>query len=309
MKKVIIIGHKCPDTDSVVASLVAADYCKSVLKIDAKAYRAGELNNETKFVLQELKESAPALIKSLKNSEGIVLVDHNEKSQISDGLNFAQVEMIIDHHKVVLATEKPIFIRIEPLGSTSSLLAKMYQEAGKKISPKLSKLMLAGILSDTLNLTSPTTTDFDKKLVKDLNKIAKIDIKKFVQEIFAAKSSLKGISLGTLVSQDYKLFEMGKYKVGIGVWETTNPENVNKEKEKIMPLLKNKKIKEKLDYIFFFVVDIIKQSSFLYVIGEDENKLAEKVFGGEKKDNLFFLSGIVSRKKQIIPPITKELSK
>jgi len=309
MKKVIIIGHKCPDTDSIVASLVAADYCKSVLKIDAKASRAGELNNETKFVLQELKEKAPALIKSLKNNESVILVDHNEKDQAVDGLQVSQLEAIIDHHKIVLATEKPIAIRIEPWGSTSSVLAKMYQEAGKKISPKIAKLILAGILSDTWNLISPTSTEVDKKLLGELNKIAKINIKDFFQKMMAAKSSLKGISLETLVSQDYKLFEMGKYKVGIGVWETTGPQAVNKKKEKIVELLKAKKAKEKPDYMFFFVVDILKQESWLYLIGEEEKKLAGKVFQGEDKDGLVHLKGIVSRKKQIIPPFTKELTK
>lgn len=309
MKKVIIIGHEGPDTDCTVASLIAEDYCRNVLKINAQAKRLGELNNETKFVLRKLGINAPALVKSVPNNESLILIDHNEKQQSINGLDFSRVEMIIDHHKVVMETEKPLSMRAEPWGSSSSVLAKMYQEAGRKISSKIAKMMLAGILSDTLNLTSPTTTDFDKQLVKKLNKVAKLDIKKFVQEMFAAKSSLKGISLDILISQDYKLFEMGKYKTGIGVWETTNPESVNKEKDKIMPLLQKKKNKDKVDYLFFFVVDILKQASFLYVIGEKEKNVAEKVFAGEKKDGLVYLPGIVSRKKQMNPPIIKELTK
>ncbi len=309
MKKAIVIGHKCPDTDSVVASLVAADYGKSVLKIDAKAYRAGELNNETKFVLEALKEKAPALVKSLKGNESVILVDHNEKDQAVDGLQVSQLEMIVDHHKIVLATEKPIAIRTEPWGSTSSVLAKMYQEAGKKISSRIAKLLLAGILSDTWNLVSPTSTEVDRKLLSELNKIAKINIKDFFQKMMVAKSSLKGISLDTLISQDYKLFEMGKYKTGIGVWETTGPEAVNEKKEKILELLKAKKAEEKVDYVFFFVVDILKQESFLYIIDEEEKTLAGKVFQGKEKDGLIYLKGIVSRKKQIAPAIEKSLTK
>lgn len=309
MKKVIIIGHQSPDTDCTVASLIAEDYYRNVLKIDAQAKRLGELNNETEFIFKKLGINAPALIKLVSKSESIILIDHNEKQQTINGLDFAQVEKIIDHHKVVLSTERPIAIRTEPWGSTSSILAKMYQEADREISPKIAKLMLAGILSDTLNLTSPTTTYFDKQVVKKLNKIAKLDIKKFVQEMFAAKSSLKGISLKTLISQDYKLFEIGKYKMGIGVWETTSPQIVNEKKKKILELLKAKKAKEKPDYVLFFVVDILKQESFLYLIGEEEKKLAGKAFKGEEREGLIYLKGVVSRKKQITPLLTKELTK
>ena len=127
--------------------------------------------------------------------------------------------------------------------------------------------------------------------------------------MMAAKSSLKGISLETLISRDYKVFQMGKKKVGIGVWETTGPEVVNEKKKEILELLKKKKAQEELDYIFFFVVDILNQNSFLYLIGEEEKSLAEKVFKGEEKDGLTYLKGIVSRKKQIAPAVEKELTK
>lgn len=309
MKKTIIIGHKSPDTDSIISSLVVEDYFKNVLKMNARAMRAGELNNETKFVLKDFGVSAPALAKSIKKDDAVILVDHNEKGQIFEGIENSQIEEVVDHHKIVFESDKPIFFRAEPLGSTASVLAKMYQEEGLKIPARIAKLLLAGILSDTLNLASPTTMEFDKKLVENLNKIAKLDIKKFVEQMFAAKSSLKGITLETLISQDYKLFEMGKCKVGIGVWETTGPEVVNEKKEEISKLLKAKKAKEKPDYIFFFVVDILKQESFLYLIGEEEKSLAGKVFKGEEKNGLVCLSGIVSRKKQIAPAVEKELTK
>lgn len=309
MSKTIIIGHKNPDTDSVIAAMAAERYYNDVLKIDAKACRAGEINNETRFVLKTLSLKAPSLLKGVKKEDTVVLVDHNESGQIADGISISQISGIIDHHKIVFETERPISIRIEPIGSTSSLIAKMYFESGKKISAGVARLLLAGILSDTLGLTGPTTTDEDKKIVKALNKIAKIDIKEFVSELFAAKSSLKGISIETLITQDYKLFEMGKSKVGIGVWETTNPESVNVEKTKILKLLFEKKAKEKLDYIFFFVVDIIKQGSVLYLIGENEAELAKKVFKGSVDGGVMILDGIVSRKKQIAPVLTEALSK
>lgn len=306
--KTIVIGHKNPDTDSIVSSIVAADYLKNVTKQEAVPNRAGNLNNETKFVLTKFKIAVPSLFRGVKGKDRVTLVDHNETSQIAENLSFSQVERIIDHHKVQVATETPISCRMEPIGSTSSLLFKMYQEAGKKISPTNAKLMLAGVLSDTLNLTSPTTTEEDKKIVKELNKIAKLNISEFVKEMFAAKSSLKGISIKDIISLDYKIFEMGKNRVGIGTWETTNPEVVNEKKEEIVKALGEKKQSEKLDYIFFMVVDIIKQNCFMYIITEKEKALAEKVFKGKVANDLMILSGVVSRKKQIVPPLTEELS-
>jgi manganese-dependent inorganic pyrophosphatase len=198
---------------------------------------------------------------------------------------------------------------MEPIGSTSSLIAKMLFENKVEISEVTAKLLLAGVLSDTLNLMSPTTTQEDRELVIELNAIAKLNIPEFVEEMFNAKSSLEGISVQDVITLDYKVFEMGKSKVGIGTWETTNPESVNVKKEEIMKALITEKNADKLEYMFFMVVDILKQSCQLYVIGEAEKSLTEKVFGAKTQDSIMLLPGVVSRKKQIVPQLTEELSK
>ncbi|MCX6762744.1 MAG: manganese-dependent inorganic pyrophosphatase [Candidatus Moranbacteria bacterium] len=309
MEKYIIIGHKNPDTDSIVSAIVAQDYFKEVLDKDAKAYRAGELNNESRFVLDKYDIKAPELVSEANKNDRIALVDHNETTQTFDKLNFSQVEYIFDHHKLSLSTEKPIYLRNEPLGSTSSLLAKMFKENRRDVSEKNAKLLLAGILSDTLNFTSPTTTDEDKRIVSELNDIAKVDIKRFVGEMFEAKSSLEGISTSDIINLDYKIFNIGKYKVGVGTWETTSPATVNVKKNEIFNLLKKKKETEHLDYLYFMIVDILRQNCDLYIISEDEKMLAEKVFGGKTENGVMFLDGVVSRKKQIAPPLTEALTK
>lgn len=309
MKKIIIIGHKNPDTDTIVSSLIAEHYFKNILKIDAEAYRIGELNNETKFVLEKFSIPAPERLKKFSAENRFILVDHNELSQSADGLQISQIERIVDHHKVNLQLEAPIFVRIDPVGSTASVLAKMHKEAGKKIPTQIAKLMLSGILSDTLNLHSPTTTDADRKLVKELNRIAKLNLKKFVTELFSAKSSLKGVSLETLITQDYKEFEIGKTKIGIAAWETTRTESVLAEKEKILSLLAKRKLQEKLDYVVFMLVDIIAENCVLFLAGEEEKVLLQKVFTGKVTDDEMFLPGVVSRKKQIVPQLTEALSK
>ena len=109
MKKIIIIGHKNPDTDSIVSSSIAEHYFKNILKIDAKACCAGELNNETKFVLNQFGVQAPQLLKTLKSDDKIILVDHNEFGQAIDGLQVGHIERIVDHHKLTMQTEQPIF--------------------------------------------------------------------------------------------------------------------------------------------------------------------------------------------------------
>ncbi|HHE45824.1 MAG TPA: manganese-dependent inorganic pyrophosphatase, partial [Candidatus Moranbacteria bacterium] len=118
--------------------------------------------------LKEIGIKKPSLISTLKKNKekAVALVDHNELSQVSDKIDFAQVSYIIDHHKLLAQTEKPIFCRVEPLGSTATIIAKMFQERKIKVSKTIAKLLLAGILSDTLNLVSPTTTVEDKKVAR-----------------------------------------------------------------------------------------------------------------------------------------------
>ncbi len=309
MGKVIIVGHKNPDTDSIISALGAVEYFDKVLGKEAKAFRAGQLNNETKFILEYFGVETPDLINSLEADSSVALVDHNEKSQVFDQLDFSSVDYIFDHHKLSVTTEKPISCRMEPIGSTSSLIAKMLFEKSVAPSAEVAPLLLAGILSDTLNLVSPTTTAEDKELVEKLNAIAKIDIADFVSQMFKAKSSLEGISIEEIISIDFKPFEMGKSLVGVGTWETTDSESVNSKKDEIIKALLAKKQADKMDFMFFMVVDIIAQNCELYIIGEAEKVLAEKVFGGQIESQSMFLPGVVSRKKQIIPQLTEELSK
>ncbi|HHE45825.1 MAG TPA: hypothetical protein ENL05_00525 [Candidatus Moranbacteria bacterium] len=125
--------------------------------------------------------------------------------------------------------------------------------------------------------------------------------------MFEAKSSLAGISIKKMLFSDYKLSKIGKYKVGIGVWETTNPGKVNEKVKEIVKELKNQKKENKLNYLFFMTVDILKQNSYLFIAGSQEEKLAEKIFKGKVENGIMFLANIVSRKKQVIPPIVKTL--
>ena len=305
--KTIAIGHKNPDTDSALSAILVSRFGKRIFGADVKAAIAGDINNETRYILNFLKIKKPGILKKIKN-EKVILVDTTEPNQIIKGLTEDNLLAVIDHHNLGgLKSSKPIYCRIEPIGCTGSVIYKILREKNIKIDKTSAIIIITCIVSDTLNFNSPTTTNEDRKILKELNKIARLNIKKFVKDLFAAKSNLKGISVKDIIEKDYKQFEMGGNKVGIGVWETTDPEGVNLQKDKIIKALVSKKKKEKLDYLFFAAVDILKNNSYLYLIGGKENIAAEDIFGGENKDGVMFLKGVVSRKKQVVPQLRREL--
>ncbi|MFA7169950.1 MAG: manganese-dependent inorganic pyrophosphatase [Candidatus Paceibacterota bacterium] len=307
--KTIVLGHKNPDTDSVLSAILVSKFSKKILGFETESRIAGDVNNETKYILDLVKEAKPKLIKKITN-ENVVLVDTTEPGQVVEGLTEDNLVGIIDHHNLGgLKSSKAIYVRTENIGCACSLIYKILKEKGVKVDKNSAIMMMSGVISDTLNLTSPTTTPEDRKFLKELTQIAKIDIEKFVADLFEAKSSLKGISLNRIVECDYKEFEMGGKKVGIGVWETTNPESVNASAQKIMKILKVKKINEKLDYLLFGAVDIVKNNSYCYIIGESEKVLMKNVFDVDTKNDMTFLKGVVSRKKQLVPPLRSYFTK
>lgn len=309
--KTIVIGHKNPDSDSVFSAILVAQFGKKIFNIDNIESRvAGELNNESKFVLDLLKLQKPKLSKAVKN-EQVILVDTTEMSQVIDGVTEDNLVGVIDHHALGgLKTSKAIIVRTENVGCTCSIIYKILQEKNVKISKVYAKLILAGILSDTLNLTSPTTSDSDRKIVAEISRTANINANELAAQLFAAKSSLKGISIAKIVETDYKDFVMGSYKVGISVWETTDPQTINAKKAEIIKYLKKQKSTLKLNYLLFGVVDILNSNTYCYIIGEEEKQLVQQVLGGQLlEEDVIFLKGIVSRKKQIAAPLMQFLLK
>lgn len=304
--QIVVVGHKNPDTDSVVSAIVWAEYLKSQGK-EAKAYRAGDLNFETKFVLEHFNEPAPAMIDDLAGRE-VFLVDHGELAQSPTGVEKAKIIGVLDHHRLGgIQSVEPVYCRNEPIGSTSSLIAKIFNETGEKLNKKQASLLLAGVISDTLKLASPTTTEEDKKIVEQLVKITGIDIDQLANQMFGAKSSLAGMELEEVLQKDYKEFEFNSTKVGIGVYETISAMAFEPMEDKVFGGLKELKEKRQVDLMYFVVVDILKHEGFIYLLGEKEKEMAQKAFKGEIKDNVMHVPGLVSRKKQMVPVLAKLL--
>jgi len=305
---IYLVSHKNPDTDSIVSSLVMKDFLKRSGQ-EVKACRIGEINKETAYILNYLKEKAPVLIKNVAGKK-IFLIDHNEIEHGGKGMEKAEIVGILDHHRLGgIETVFPIFSRTEPLGSTSTLVFKLFKEKNFILNKKQAGLLLAGIISDTLNFISPTTTNEDKKIAKELESISGEDINKFTKEIFKARFDMSGINLKDLLTKDYKEFKLGKKKVGIAVWETPSPKGILKEKMKIIKELKKIKKQKRIDLIYFGTLDILRRECNLVIIDEEEKKIAEKAFGKKEKENIIYLPGIISRKKQIIPKLANVLGK
>ncbi|NQU82362.1 MAG: manganese-dependent inorganic pyrophosphatase [Parcubacteria group bacterium] len=304
---ITIIGHKNPDTDSIVSALVYANL-KTKLGEQVEPARAGALNNETKFVLSYLKVESPPIVESLEDKQ-VILLDHGDTSQSILGIDKAEIIEIIDHHKIGdIQTSSPILYRAEPVGSTCTVIAKIFKEKGVEIEKQEAGLLLSGIISDTLFLNSPTTTEEDKKLLPELAKIAKINPKELAEQMFEAKSDISNLSVKDIVCSDYsdyKEFKANGIKFGVGVFETVKPENVRGLDKEIFQELTALKKEKDGQLIFFLIIDILKQCAFLYLAGDEEAELSKKGFSGKIEDRIMFLPGVVSRKKQITPVLAQ----
>ncbi|MBT3355739.1 manganese-dependent inorganic pyrophosphatase [bacterium] len=304
-----IIGHKNPDTDTICSAIGYQAFLEA-RNIKSEALALGSINKETKFVLTYFGVDLPREVSELPHNSEIILVDHNEESQSIDNLNELDIIEIIDHHKVKIQTDKPIRIHVEPLGSSCSIIAKKYFAKNLEISKEVAGLLLAGIISDTLYFRSPTTTETDKELVKKLNEIVEIeDLAEFSMLMFYAKSDMSDIKTKDLIKLDYKVFEFGGAEYGIGVMETTNKDAGLERKEEILENLTQVKKTDNLKGAFLSIIDILNKESYTLCSGNEEKELFIEMFKAEDREDVLFVDGIVSRKKEIVPVFENHLNK
>lgn len=242
-----------------------------------------------------------------ENKKKVILVDHNSYEQSAIGLDETDILEIIDHHNIgSIGTNMPISFRNMPVGSTCTIIQILYKENNVEIPRDIAGMMLSGILSDTLILTSPTTTDYDRKAVKLLSEIAGVDYKEYGMEMLKAGSSLKGKTKEEVLYTDYKTYPVGDKKIGLGQITTLSVDDILNEKDEYIKLLNDTAEANGYHFIALFVTDIIKNGS--YVLYSDR---AEDVLRGAYKNNKLtegtFLKGVVSRKKQVLPGIMLEM--
>ena len=305
--KVLIFGHKNPDTDSICSSLVKEKLNKKMGKENCVAVRLGKINKETKYVLNYLKIKEPELIESIKEGQEIILIDHNEFNQSVNGIEKAKILEVVDHHRISnFETSEPLYYTAKPFGCTSTILFEEYKKNEVQISKEEAILMASSIMSDTLLLKSPTTTDHDKKALEELEKIAGINLEKYGLEMLKAGTDLNDFTAEELISLDAKSLDKDGTKFIIAQVNTVNISEVLKRQEELERAIE-KEIKEKeLKLFVFAITDILNSNSEIIALGKKAD-IIEKAFGKKLDNNRAFLEGVVSRKKQLLPNIDKNI--
>lgn len=240
----------------------------------------------------------------------LILVDHNEKSQAVCGIEQAEVVEIIDHHRIAdVETSEPILMRNEPVGSTATIVAKIFQEQNVPIPDTIAGLLCAAILSDTQILKSPTTTAVDEKYASQLAAQAQLDVVKFGKDMFKAGSNMAGRTGRDLLLEDFKEFNFGEHIVGIGQIQVVDGEEIEGKRAELFQALEEMEKEKGYDLVILIITDLMRSGSELLFAGK-ESRIMEKAFNATLNGNgvsgsSVFLPGVMSRKKQVVPPLSR----
>jgi len=238
----------------------------------------------------------------IQSRKKVILVDHNEQTQAVEGIEEAQVVEIIDHHRLGgLETGEPIFIRHDPVGSTATIVANMHWHRGVELPKMIAGLLLSAIISDTLLFKSPTATAKDRETAERLATTAGVNLQGFGLSLLKAGASIADLTPGDIASTDMKEFQIGEYKVAIAQISVLEPTEVLQQQEAVRAAMENIRSRERCDVVLLMVTDIIAEATHLFSVGRQE--LVSLAFGGVGEDGIWFLPGVMSRKKQIVPPM------
>ncbi|WP_163102314.1 manganese-dependent inorganic pyrophosphatase [Peribacillus alkalitolerans] len=304
MEKVLVFGHKKPDTDSICSAIAYADL-KNKLGMDAEPIRLGEVSAETQFALDTFKAEVPRLVEAVASeAKQVILVDHNERQQSADDIDQVKIIEVIDHHRVAnFETSDPLYFRVEPVGCTATILNKMYKENNVEISSGVAGLMLSAIISDSLLFKSPTCTEEDVKAAQELASIAGVNADEYGLEMLKAGASLGDKTADQLIAIDSKEFPMGNSKVEIAQVNAIDVSEVMARQAELESAI-NEVIESKgLDLFVLAVTDILNSDSTVLALGK-ETWAVEKAYNVKLDGNKAVLPGVVSRKKQIVPILT-----
>ena len=304
MNKTFIFGHKNPDTDSIVSSLVMADFEKKMGNPNAVSCRLGMVNKETEYVLNYLGLEAPILIEDLEDGAEVIVVDTANPGELIPNLSNVKIKRIVDHHQVLLNTGYPLFYRAEPVGCTETIMYKLYKENNLEIDKTIATLMLSAIISDTLLFKSPICTEDDINAVKELAKIAENNYETYGMDMLKAGTDLSSFSIEEILNLDAKAIALKDKKSIIAQVNTASIPDVMQMKADLEAGM-NKIISENnLDLFLLLITDIINSDSQVLVLGNSAS-IVEKAYGVKLEDNTALLKGVVSRKKQVVPIMTE----
>ena len=299
--KNLVFGHKKPDTDSIASAISMANLQTNIGNY-SESFRLGNVNRETEFALKTFSVKQPEFIEKVNENDNVILVDSNEFPQSADGIEKANIKMIVDHHRLNLQTENPIYCMVEPVGCTSTILYKLYKQNEVKIVPEMAGLMLSAIVSDTLLFKSPTSTEQDKFIAGKLSDIAGLDVYDYGYRMLKAGTNLDGYTASEIINTDSKPFEKDGIKFVISQVNSADVDSVLEKQKELETAIENEILLNNLDCYVFMVTDILNASSKAIVLG-NRRDIFEKAYNTKLFNNTAILDGVVSRKKQVLPKI------
>lgn len=304
-KEIKVFGHRSPDTDASCSAVVWAWFLNNHRNQKATPYILGSVNTEAKFVMDSFGITMPQVLESVDSSDNVAIVDTNNLDELFENINETNIISIIDHHKLTgnLKTNLPLELVIQPYASTMTVMYNVMNIEAKDLPKNIAGLMLSGIISDTLEFRSPTTTDADKKLAEQLALAIDINISEYAANMFAAKSNISHFSASELLRLDSKIYEINGRKTRVSVLETTSIQTVTNRYQEIVNAMPTVLEQDNVEEILLFAIDILKEEATLFIQNDNVKKLAMNAFGVAVKENIVVLPDIVSRKKQILPAL------
>lgn len=304
--KTFVAGHKSPDTDSICSAISYANLLTQ-MGTPATPVCAGDANKETKYVLQHFGFEHPQIVTNWEefapNSGNLYLTDHNESKQIIDGYKSMNMCGVIDHHRIGdFETDGPVFIRMEPVGCTNTILTKLYIENNQEIPKNIAGLMLSAIISDTVLFRSPTCTETDKEMAHKLAAIAGVDIESYGLDMLKAGADISDLTNDEIVRTDMKEFSEAGQTISIGQISVMDTTDVLAKQAELVAALEDLRTANGYAASYIMVTNILDESTTLIYSGDVE-PIVVNAFGKNVKDNAVFLPNTMSRKKQIVPPI------
>lgn len=311
MSELYVMGHRNPDTDAICGAIALADYLAQTTHPHAQPSRCGNVPERTAWVLEQAGLEAPKLITNTSDCvEGVdfALVDHNEFGQSVDGIENVSVVYVLDHHRLSgdVMTKNPIRFINEPVGSSCTIIAREYKYAGLTPSKAIATCLCAGLISDTLLLTSPTTTDLDREILPWIAELAEINPDEFTEGFFAVGSLLGGGTAEAIMNTDRKDFEENGQKLTIAQIEERGLGPFAGRRQELELELNQLCIDGDYELALLVVTDIKENSSMIIAAGK--SVVIDALPFERKDDTLFYGKGVCSRKKQIFPAAAEALS-
>ncbi len=303
MSTVYVFGHQNPDNDAIMSAVVLAQLLNQV-GYEGNEYKAcalGALPAESAKLLAEAGIAEPERIKGVEAGQLVVLTDHNESSQSVEGLKDATVLGVVDHHRIGdFETAAPLHYIALPWGSSCTIVAKLFEVLGQELTDVQAKLLLSAMMTDTLMLKSPTTTDVDRAIAAKLGEQLGVDPVKFGMEVFLSRPS-GSFTAAEMVGNDIKMFEVAGQKLLIGQYETVDKSRALGMIDEIRESMRAYQADKGAEGIVLCLTDIMEEGS--QVLFEGETAVAQKGLGIVDEHDGVWMPGVLSRKKQVAAPI------